>query len=243
MRKILLLGFAIWIAMPLVAAEKSRDQWGDLLRRYGSAAEAKPGAWAAYRMQMTEAQEKPSELQMKMSCVGTEKVGDQEGLWLEMESTMPATEQQEPMRMIIKSLIVGDPAQEQSVQKIIMQLGDQPPMLMKVAFDSSKEKSEPPVAAVVGDESVTVPAGTFLCKHLRTTTDQNETSDIYLNQEVALFGVVKARTSTGEIELVGHGATGAVSQIKGEPAMEFDMQRMMQEMMKQAPAESLAKPK
>jgi len=243
MRKILLLGFAIWVAMPLVAAEKSRDQWGDLLRRFGNTAKVKPGAWAAYRMQMTEAQEKPSVLQMKMSCVGAEKVGDQEGLWLEMESTMPSTEQQEPVRMIVKTLIVGDPSQEQSVQKVLMQFGDQPPMLMKVAFDSTKEKPEPPVAAVVGDESVTVPAGTFLCKHLRTTTNQDETSDIYLNQEVALFGVVKARTSTGEIELVGHGITGAVSQIKGEPAMEFDMQRMMQEMMKQAPAESLAKPK
>jgi len=243
MRKILLLGFAIWVAMPLLAAEKSRDQWGDLLRRFGNTAKVKPGAWAAYRVQMAEAQEKPLVLQMKMSCVGAEKVGDQEGLWLEMESTMPSTERQEPMRMIMKSLVVGDPSQEQSIRKIIMQFGDQPPMLMKADFDSMKEKSEPPVAAVVGDESVTVPAGTFLCKHLRTTTNQDETSDIYLNQEVALFGVVKARTSSGEIELVGHGTTGAVSQIKGEPAMEFDMQRMMHEMMKQAPAESLSKPK
>ncbi len=243
MRKLLLLGFAIWVAMPLLAAEKSRDQWGDLFRRYGSTATVKPGAWATYRIQMAEAQEKPTTLQMKMSCVGTEKVGDQEGLWLEMESTMPSDEDKETMRMLMKSLVVGDPSQEQSVRKIIMQFGDQPPMVIKVDFDSVKEKSEPPVAAVIGDESVTVPAGTFLCKHLRTTTTQDDVTEIYLNQEVVLFGVVKARTSSGEIELIGHGATGAVSQIKGEPAMELDMQRMMQEMMKQAPAESLSKPK
>jgi hypothetical protein len=124
-----------------------------------------------------------------------------------------------------------------------MQLGDQPPMTIKVASEATKKDSEPPVAAIVGDESVTVPAGTFLCKHIRAGTDTNEVSDIYLSQDVALFGMVKAKTSTGEIELTGHGATGAVSQIKGEPAMEFDMQRMMQEMMRQAPAESLPKPK
>ncbi|MFH1010379.1 MAG: hypothetical protein V1784_03990 [bacterium] len=242
MRKILWLGFAVWAAVPLLAAEKPHDVWGDLLRSYGITAKVQPGAWAAYRMQMTEAQEKPEAVQWKMACVGSEKVGDKEGMWLEMESTV-LSEDKEPMRMIVKSLVVGDPSQEQSVHKIIMQLGDQPPMLMKVAFDSLTEESEPPVAAVIGDETVTVPAGTFLCKHLRSTMSEGEVSDIYLNQEVSLFGVVKVRTSDGEIELVSHGATGAVSQIRGEPAMELDMQRMMQEMMKPAPAESLPKPK
>jgi len=242
MRKIVWFGFALWVALPLVAAEKSHDMWGDLFRRYGSADKVKPGAWAAYRTQMAEAQEKPSELQMKMSCVGVEKVGDQEGFWLEMESTA-LSEDKEPVRMVVKSLVVGDPSQEQSVRKIIMQVGDQPPMLMKLDFDSLAEKSEPPVAAIIGDETVTVPAGAFLCKHLRSQMSEGEVSDIYLNQDVSLFGVVKVRTSDGELELVAHGATGAVSQIRGEPAVELDMQRMMQEMMRQALPESLPKPK
>jgi hypothetical protein len=240
LRRVVWLGLAMGIAVPLWADGKPLDQWGDLLRRYGSTAQVKPGAWAIYRIHTAETPETLSTLQMKMSCVGAEKVDNQEGLWLEMESTV-VREDNDSMRMIAKMLVIQEPSQEPWIRKVILQFGDQPPVAINPPLDSLTEESKPPIAAVIGDETVTVPAGTFLCKHLRETTDQNDTLDIFVSQDVALFGIVKAQASDGEVELIGHGATGATSQIKGEPATEFDMQRMMQELMEEAPAESIPK--
>jgi hypothetical protein len=241
MRKALLLGLIALLATPLVGTAEKGGSWEVLLKRYGDAANVKPGAWAAYRVQTSEEAGTPETLTWKMACVGTEKVGDQDGIWLEVETDMPESDVGEtsPMKVIMKSLLVGDPGKEQSVRKMIMQAGNQPPMLMNVSTEGREEETEFPEVKEVGTETVTVPAGTFTCRHLQGTTSDGETGDIYLSDKVALFGIVKISGGGELMELINHGASGAVSQIKGEPMPMPDMQQMMQQMMQQNMKEAL----
>lgn len=235
MRKALLLGLIALLVTPLVNAAEKGGSWEVLLKRYGDAASIKPGAWAAYRVQTGEEEGAPETLTWKIACVGTEKVGDQDGIWLEVETDMPESDVKEKsqMKVIIKSLVVGEPGEEQSVRKMIMQAGNQPPMMMNVSTTGGEEETQFPEMKDVGTETVTVPAGTFTCRHLQGTTDEGETGDIYLSDKVALFGIVKMAGGRDLMELIDYGASGAVSQIKGEPMPMPDMQQMMQEMMRQ----------
>ena len=74
----------------------------------------------------------------------------------------------------------------------------------------------------VGDESVTVPAGTFKTVHYKDTKSSNE---VWVSKDVA-FGLVKGSfpDKAGEILLVANG-TGAKSSITEKPV---DMGDMMQ---------------
>ena len=241
MRKALLLALIALLATPLFGAPQKGGALEVRLKRYGDAANVKPGAWAAYRVHTTGKEGTPETVNWKMACVGTEEVEGQEGIWLEVETDMPESDEGEASRarVIMKSLVVGDPGKEQSVHKMIMQAGNRPPILMDVSPEAGEEETEYPEAKNLGTETITVPAGTFTCRHLQVKVSEGETGDIYLSEEVALFGIVKLRGGGNEMELVDHGASGAVSQIKGEPMQMPDMQQMMKTM----PPESLRKEK
>jgi hypothetical protein len=245
MRKVLLLVLIALLATPLVGSAQKGGTFYSLtkrLKRYGDAANVKPGAWAAYRVQASEEEGAPKTL--KVACVGTEEVNGQKGMWLEVETDMPESDVGEAsqMKVIMKSLIVGDPGEKQSVRKMIMQAGNRPPMLMNVSTEAGEEETEFPEVKEVGTETITVPAGTFTCRHLQGTTDKGETGDLYISEKVALFGMVKLSSPEGGMELLDHGASGAVSQIKGEPMPIPDMQQMMQRNMKDATRKSEEEP-
>lgn len=233
MRRIFLLVFVVLAAGTLFAGQGKGDVWGDLLKRYGDVSNVNPGAWATYRMHSDKQDGTPETLDMKMSCVGKEKVDGEDGLWLETEMEMAEPGEKAAKTMIMKMLVVGDPADQQSVKKMIIQMGEQPPMSLPIPRDISEQTDEMPEIEDLGMETIKVPAGTFKCHHLRSTDDEGHIMEIYLDKKVSMYGIVKMQMEEGRLELVKHGATGAVSKITSEPSSPLNLHNMMKGMMKE----------
>ncbi|MBU1936428.1 DUF3108 domain-containing protein [bacterium] len=236
MRRIIFIGWLLLLAASLFAAPKNSDKWGELLRRYGDPDKVHPGAWASYKLHTIGEDGKPETLDWKMSCVGTEKVDDQDGIWLEMEMEMPKSDKRDVSHMIMKTLVLGATTDKQTIETMIIQADDQPPMEMHMGMGMDDEGTEVPEIEELGKETVKVPAGTFTCQHFRTTTDDGIT-DLYISDEASLYGMVKMESGESKMELVDHGKTGAVSQIKGEPVNPMDMQQIMKNMKDLKPPE------
>ena len=229
MRRIIILGWMLFLTASLFAGPGPSDKWGELLKRYGDADKVQPGAWASYRIHTSGEGSKPETMEWKMACVGTEKVDGKEGIWLEMEVDMPKSDRGDATHMIVKSFVVGAQSEKQSIEKMILQVDDQPPMEMNMGMEMDDEDTEFPEIEELGKETVKVPAGTFTCHHLRTTSN-GDVTDIYISDEASLYGMVKMQFGEEKMELLDHGAKGAVSQIKGEPVNPMDMQQMMKNM-------------
>ena len=122
MRKILLLVFSLFLIAPVFGMQGQRDVWGDLMKRYGDMEKVKPGAWVAYKIHTDGKEGMPETMDWKMSCVGMEKVEGKEGICLETEMEMKPPDEKETTTMIMKMLVVGEPTDEQSVKKMIMQI-------------------------------------------------------------------------------------------------------------------------
>ena len=229
MRRIVFLGWMLFLTASLFAGTGSGGKWGKLLKRYGQTENIQPGAWVAYRIHTVE-KGQPKTLDWKMACVGEEKVDGKDGVWLEVEVEIPESDVDEARHIITKTLIVGKPSEKQTVEKVIFQADNRPPMEMHVGKDLTDDADAQPLDFEdLGKETVTVPAGTFVCQHLRTT-NEDQIIDVYVNDEVALYGMVKMQSGDEKMELQSYGAKGAVSQIKGEPINPMDMQQMMQNM-------------
>jgi hypothetical protein len=80
----------------------------------------------------------------------------------------------------------------------------------------------------MGKESVTTPAGTFVCEHYRA---KDGSSDTWISSQVAPFGVVKTQGKNSSMMLTKV-VTDAHDKIVGTP-VPFSPQMMMQQM--QAP--------
>jgi hypothetical protein len=70
-------------------------------------------------------------------------------------------------------------------------------------------------ATFVGTDTITVPAGTFLCDHWRSST-MGHTGDEWVAKSGPVFGLIKAVSSAGTIELEKV-LTGEKSEITGTP--------------------------
>jgi len=68
---------------------------------------------------------------------------------------------------------------------------------------------------LVGTESVTVPAGTFICQHYRNQ-GTNGATDLWISAEVTPYAVVKM-TSVNTNMVLKKVLTDETSHIKGEP--------------------------
>jgi hypothetical protein len=82
----------------------------------------------------------------------------------------------------------------------------------------------------VGNESITVPAGTFSCEHWR---NDSRNSDVWTSDNVTPLGMVKEANPNGGMVLTKV-ITDAKDRITG-PVRQFDMQQMMQQMQQQHP--------
>lgn len=151
------------------------------------------------------------------AIVGKESVNGAEGYWLEMRM-----ESGKGAGMVMKQLMVmyeGSP----EIKRMIMQSPGQPPMempmgmmggMMKRAQESAAKKAGG-LGEKVGTESVTVPAGTFVCEHYRTKSG-NTMGDVWISTKVFPYGMVKM-VSGDTTMVLKKVLTNETSQIKGEP--------------------------
>jgi hypothetical protein len=103
------------------------------------------------------------------------------------------------------------------VTRIIAKMGAQPAMEMTGMPMGPKPPSSDleSTAERVGKESVTTPAGTFACEHYRSTND-GKTVDVWIDQSVSPFGLVKSQTPEVTMTLQ-RVITGAASRITETP--------------------------
>jgi hypothetical protein len=122
---------------------------------------------------------------MEMAIIGKESVDGKDGYWFEV--TIPGTE---VGTMVMKSLTVRND-QDMTSTRMIMQMGDRPPMEMPSRVTQNREKQPADIrqlAEVVGPESVTTPAGTFATTHYKM---KDGSGDVWVADKAGPFGMVK----------------------------------------------------
>ena len=177
----------------------------------------------------------------EFTVVGKEPVDGKDGFWLEIAhqgKTDSATG-------YAKVLFTKDDFQ---FHKIVVQQQGQQAMAMpfqpgdktKVRMSEEADKWH-----AVGTESITVPAGTFSCKHWKKDKSAGDTgdSDIWTSEKISPFGVVK-EVSPGRTMVLVKLITDAQDHITG-PVKTFDpddIKRQMMEKMQQMQQQKQQKP-
>jgi hypothetical protein len=164
-----------------------------------------PGSWAEY---------KTDEGTMRMALLGTEARNGQN--YMRMEMAM--TSNRGPM--IMQMLVPGWPYEVGGIAEMVMQQGGQPAMRMpqqmlsmmasRMPKDAVAEACRNATGQRVGEETITVPAGTFSTIHFR---DAQHNTDVWVNPQLP-FGMVQVKSEHGSMVLTGRG-TDAKSQITG----------------------------
>lgn len=152
------------------------------------------------------------------AVVGKESVDGAEGYWMEMRLEGDSKKD----KMIMKQLMVMSAGMPE-IKRMIMQSPGQPPMempmtgmmggMMKRAREASGQEAS--LGEKLGTESVTVPAGTFVCDHYRTTAAKT-TADVWISTQVSPWGMVKMNSKDMTMELTKV-LENQTSEIQGEP--------------------------
>lgn len=163
---------------------------------------------------------------IEMSIVGQEAVDGKDAYWLEFGHTDPRS----GMVMYGKMLVTKDDFQ---FHRMIVQRPGQPPM----EFPASVMANAPSHVSTelekwhkVGPDTVTVPAGVFLCDHW---TKDDGKGDVWVSSKVSPMSMVKETTPTNSMVLVKL-ISDAKDHITGTP-IKFDPEAMRHQMQQQNP--------
>jgi hypothetical protein len=137
-------------------------------------------------------------------------------------------------KMALKMVMDPDPTTAaKPVKQMVMQIGDQDPMLAPDTMPAQKY-SKPDPKALVGKETIQVAAGSFKTSHYRNRTAQG-TVDMWVSEEAPPTGMVKMTTSemqagaqtippmAMELAAMGKGAKATIT----KAPKPFDPQMMM----------------
>ena len=175
------------------------------------------GQGAAYSMQSA----KGDKTDMQIAIVGKEQVEGKDAYWYEMSFNRGSGQ------MIVKTLMVLN-GTDTHVSRMIMQMPGRPPMEMPTQMMHQDKTTQPADvrsdAEDLGTETITVPAGTFTCKHYRT---KKAGGDVWVSDKISPYGLVKSKTNDSSMELTKV-VTGAKDQITGTPQA-FNPQMFMQQ--------------
>ncbi|MFI5072612.1 MAG: hypothetical protein ACHP8A_17150 [Terriglobales bacterium] len=170
----------------------------------------------------TEREQKKST--MEMTVVGQETVDGKDAFWLEVGHTDGKTGGMAYGKM----LVTKDDFQ---FHRMVFQQPGQPPMEMPMnpgMRQQSRLNDEMVKWHKVGTETITVPAGTFLCDHW-AKDDGKE--DIWASSKISPMSLVKETSPTNSMVLVKV-ITDAKDHITGTPT-KFDPEAMKRQMMEQ----------
>jgi hypothetical protein len=125
--------------------------------------------------------------------------------------------------MIMQVLVPGYPYEMSSIEDVVIKPGNGPAMRLNAQMmgmmrgrmpkDAIAEACRNNKMARVGEESVTVPAGTFRTVHYRDSGSGNE---VWVSESVP-FGMVRTRLASGEEIVLKAKGAGATSQITEKP--------------------------
>lgn len=174
------------------------------------------GSWAEYQVKTT----KGDQGTMRFVSLGKEGREGKDFHWVEMQMTNPKGQY-----MAMKMLVPEWPADQAEVQEIIMQSEGQPqPMkFSKEAISNVRgamtqnrmDLSELcKKAKLVGNEKVTVPAGSFDARKFEYSGDEGKTT-AWLTKK-SPFGWVRSVSDKGDEMVMLSSGTGGKSKIVGE---------------------------
>jgi hypothetical protein len=211
--------FALVLALPVVA---QMGMMGSRMPTLSGVWHPVIGSGAAYDRTMTGSGEK---MQIELTVVGKDDVAGKTGYWLEFAVTdakMPGGQMMMKELMTVSDEGVG-------ATKIVMQQPGQGPMEMDLngnpmgrgmtQYTPSDIRDK---AEVAGTESITVPAGTFSCQHIR---QKDGSSDVWISDKVSPWSLVKYQDSKSTMVLTKV-ITDAKDRITGTPT-KFDPMQMM----------------
>jgi hypothetical protein len=214
-----LLHLALMVAVVffLGQTQMSQAQLPGMPKLYGEFKMPQVGAYVEYKVVYPK---NNSEKITKLSIVGKEKSPKGEDLyWFEQEETDPKTGD----ATIVKMLISGSPQDIKTMHRMIMKSGKEPaqelpPDLIQMinqAPTGNKDTDQPKMKNL-GIEKVKIKDQTMDCTHMRYTSKDKNTADVWTNAKVPLFSMVKSTSPEANFELVGYG-TDAVTAIKEQP--------------------------
>jgi hypothetical protein len=215
--RIYLILFAVCLA--LISATPSHAQMGmNMFPKPSIASVFHPvvGGGAVYQSTHRDAPNDPPTTE-QMSVVGKESVDGKEAFWLEFSFESKKT----GGITYAKALVSKD---DFVFHRMVFQQAGQQAMEMPIhqqPNDAIQKNSTN--WHVVGDETITVPAGTFSCQHWKNDSG----SEIWTSDKVTPFGAVKEISATSTKVLVKL-ISDAQDQITG-PVKVFDPQLMMQQ--------------
>jgi hypothetical protein len=167
-----------------------------------------PGEWVEYELSGSGTAGITS---MRYANVGSQDVGGTPHVWYEFQVSGP--------QPVVGQMLVPDRLSDmENVKEMVVQMGNQPPMrftgemlqmaqqnmqMQGVNLDKQCQEAE-----VVGEERVTVTAGTFETVHLFSSSQEGH---FWVSDDIP-FGIVRAQTPQGEMKLVRYG-DGAKSSI------------------------------
>jgi hypothetical protein len=185
------------------------------------------GNGAVYETQRSD-QKDAAKNTMEMTVVGKEMVDGKEGYWMEIGHTDGKSGQMNYGKMLVTK-------DDFRFHKVVIQPPGQPAMEMAFnpdASDSAKARShmqeEVDKWHSVGNETITVPAGTFNCVHWKKDTG---VGDVWFSDKISPMGMVKS-VSSGETMVLLKVITDAKDHITG-PVTKFDPQALQRQMMQQ----------
>jgi hypothetical protein len=155
--------------------------------------------------------------EMRFALVGQETGGSASGFWYEFRAMAEEA-------IIVQMLVPGFPFDPADIQSMVLKSGDQPAMKVPSQMlglvrsqieqnDMAEFGKQCAESEVLGTETVSVPAGQFSSLHIRTKMG---TGEVWISQDVP-FGMVKARTDTGEEMVLTEYGYDAVSSITETP--------------------------
>lgn len=204
----------LWLSVLFFAFSLPGVTWGQKMMESGPRVhgEFKPvvGGWAEYQIVA-----KGGTMQkMKIAVVGKE--GD--AYWYETVT------EGKGVKIVYKILVSGDPNDDKGVKRMILKQGSDPAMELPVQTAGRESKGGKKAVKMVdkGTETVKVPAGTFQARHLRY--EEKEAVDVWVDEKVAPYGLVKSKSRDTEMILTGYG-TGARSLITEKP-QKLDLPKM-----------------
>jgi hypothetical protein len=175
--------------------------------------EFKPVVGAGAQYEVTT--KKNEKVNWAYAVVGKEAVGGAEGYWLEMR-----LEGGKEGGMVMKHLLVVRDGKAE-VKRMIVQTPGQPPMEMPMGMmggmmaRGQQAASEQDLGERIGTETVTVPAGTFLCEHYRSKSGKTP-ADVWVSTKISPYGLVKMVSENSTLVLTKVLAN-ETTRIKGEP--------------------------
>jgi len=165
-------------------------------------------------------EEKRNKQEMEVAVVGMETVGGKNGYWMEMSFKDPRQGQ-----MVLKHLYVLDGNQMQ-IKRMIMQLPGQQPMEMPVGMGGAERRTQAAdfrhEAELIGQETITTPAGAFACQHYRL---RDRSAEFWVSEKVPPWGLVKMTSQHSNVTLL-RAISNAKTKITGTP-QKFDPTEMM----------------